>query len=179
MISACQHESKCKWKFNFKFFLYSNCLSFHIIVLVKTFPLMHHQLPMYGWYWRRKGDFSSSAPVKIQFRFFFIQIFRFSCCLLVKTFPLIYQLATNVGLISTNLEWFLFIGVRTDRHGFGILTWKHVGTQKFLNRSSKLGVSYWSLYGSPMTGMHNKNNRFSLNMRILPIKKIEKLTNDI
>ena len=23
-----------------------------------------------------------------------------------------------------------FLGVRTDRHGFGILTWKHVGTQK-------------------------------------------------
>ena len=26
-----------------------------------------------------------------------------------------------------------FLGVRTDRQGFGILTWKHVGTQKFMN----------------------------------------------
>ena len=24
-----------------------------------------------------------------------------------------------------------FLGVRTDRHGFGILAFKHVGTQKF------------------------------------------------
>ena len=36
-----------------------------------------------------------------------------------------------------------FLGVRTDgrtdRHGFGILTWKHVGTQKISN--SKLKIS--------------------------------------
>ena len=35
-----------------------------------------------------------------------------------------------------------FLGVRTDRHGFGIHTWKHVGTQKI----SQLKVR--SLYAS-------------------------------
>ena len=31
-----------------------------------------------------------------------------------------------------------FLGVRTDRQGFGILIWKHVGTQKISTQSSKL-----------------------------------------
>ena len=30
---------------------------------------------------------------------------------------------------------------RTDRHGFEILIWKHVGTQKILTQNSKLVVS--------------------------------------
>ena len=38
---------------------------------------------------------------------------------------------------------------QTDRHGFGILTWKHVGTQKISTQSSKLVVSCRSLYASP------------------------------
>ena len=33
-----------------------------------------------------------------------------------------------------------FLGVQTDRHGFGILIWKHVGTQKISTQSSKLVV---------------------------------------
>ena len=45
-----------------------------------------------------------------------------------------------------------FLGVRTDRHGFGILTWKHVGTQKISTQSSKLVVSCRSLYASPEDG---------------------------
>ena len=52
-----------------------------------------------------------------------------------------------------------FLGVRTDghtdRHGFGILTWKHVVTQKISTQSSKLVVSRRSLYASPEDGMHN------------------------
>ena len=48
-----------------------------------------------------------------------------------------------------------FLGVRTDgrtvtdRHGFGILIWKHVSTQKISTQSSKLVVSCRSLYASP------------------------------
>ena len=39
---------------------------------------------------------------------------------------------TNVGLILTKLRWFLFSGCgQTDRHGFGILIWKHVAHKKF------------------------------------------------
>ena len=34
-----------------------------------------------------------------------------------------------------------FFGVRTDRQDFGILIWKHVGTQKISTQSSKLEVS--------------------------------------
>ena len=41
---------------------------------------------------------------------------------------------------------------RTDRQGFGILTWKHVGTQKISTQSSKLVVSCRSLYASPEDG---------------------------
>ena len=45
-----------------------------------------------------------------------------------------------------------FLGVRTygqtDRHGFGILIWKHVGTQKISTQNSKLVVSSRSLYAS-------------------------------
>ena len=29
-----------------------------------------------------------------------------------------------------------FLGIRTDRHGFGILTWKYVGTQKISTQIS-------------------------------------------
>ena len=49
-----------------------------------------------------------------------------------------------------------FLGVRTDGqtdgHGFGILTWKHVGTQKISTQSSKLVVSRRFLYASPEVG---------------------------
>ena len=45
-----------------------------------------------------------------------------------------------------------FLGVRTDRQGFGILTWKHVGKQKISTQSSKLVVSRRSLYASPEDG---------------------------
>ena len=39
---------------------------------------------------------------------------------------------------------------RTDRHGFRILIWKHVGKKKKKKtQSSKLGVSCRSLYASP------------------------------
>ena len=34
------------------------------------------------------------------------------------------------------------------KHGFGILTWKHVGTQKISTQNSKLVVSRRSLYAS-------------------------------
>ena len=42
-----------------------------------------------------------------------------------------------------------FLGVQTDRHGFGIRIWKYVGTQKISTQSSKLVVSHRSLYASP------------------------------
>ena len=61
---------------------------------------------------------------------------------------------TNVGLILTKLWWYLFSGTdrRTDRHGFGILIWKHVVTQKISTQSSKLVVSRRSRYASPEFG---------------------------
>ena len=59
----------------------------------------------------------------------------------MKTFPLMYQCRTDID----EARVISFLGVRTDRHGFGILTWKHVGTQKISTQSSKLGVSCRSL----------------------------------
>ena len=47
-----------------------------------------------------------------------------------------------------------FLGVRTDRHGFGILTWKHVGTQKISSQNSKLVVSCCPYMPPRRTGMH-------------------------
>ena len=49
-----------------------------------------------------------------------------------------------------------FLGVRTDRHDFGILIWKHVGTQKKINSKLKLRFIAINPYMHPrMTGMHN------------------------
>ena len=64
---------------------------------------------------------------------------------------------TYVELILTKPGRFLFSGYgqmdgRTDRDGFGILIWKHVGTQKISTQSSKLVVSRRSLYASPEDG---------------------------
>ena len=47
-----------------------------------------------------------------------------------------------------------FLGLWTDRQTarrnyFGILTWKHVGTQKISTQCSKLGGSCRSQYASP------------------------------
>ena len=33
-----------------------------------------------------------------------------------------------------------FLGVRTDRHGFGILTWKHVGSQKISTQKLSIPI---------------------------------------
>ena len=70
------------------------------------------------------------------FFFFENQIFGFPWCSTREDLP-IDVLITNVGLILTKLWWFLFSGYgQTDRHGFVILTWKHVGTQKISTQNS-------------------------------------------
>ena len=50
-----------------------------------------------------------------------------------------------------------FLGVWADRQGFGIFTWKHVGTQKISTQSSKLEVRCQSYMPPRRTGMHNDN----------------------
>ena len=103
-------------------------------------------------------DFSSSAQVKIQVKFNFElfwkknQIFWFPCCSTREDLSIDASI-TNVGLILTKLRGFLFsLYGQTDRHGFGTLTWKHIGTQKISTQSSKLVVSCRSLYASPEVG---------------------------
>ena len=79
-------------------------------------------------------------------------IFGFPCCSTREDLSIDVPI-TNVGLILTKLWWYLFSGCgQKDRHGFGILTWKHVGTQKISTQSSKLVVSRRSLYASPEDG---------------------------
>ena len=80
------------------------------------------------------------------------QIFGFPCCSTREDLSIDVSI-TNVGLILTKLWWYLFSGCgqtdrQTDRHGFGILIWKHVGTQKISTQSSKLVVSRRFLYAS-------------------------------
>ena len=97
---------------------------------------------------------------KFEFRTFLQkknQILGFSWCSTREDLSIDVSI-TNVGLILTKLEWFLFSGYgqmdrrtdrrtdrqtdrQTDRHGFRILIWKHVGTQKISTQSSKLVVS--------------------------------------
>ena len=80
------------------------------------------------------------------------QIFGFPWCSTREDLSIDVSI-TNVGLILTKLWWYLFSGCgQTDRHGFGIVTWKHVGTQKISTQSSKLVVSRRSLYASPEVG---------------------------
>ena len=65
-------------------------------------------------------------------------------------FSIDVSITTNVRLILTKLGWVLFSGYgQTDKHDFGILTWKHVCTQKISTQSLKLRVSCRSLYASP------------------------------
>ena len=78
------------------------------------------------------------------------KIFMFPCCRTREDHSIDVTI-TNVGLILTKPVWFLFSGYgqvdgQTDRHGFRILIWKHVGTQKN-SRNSKLVVS--NLYIPP------------------------------
>ena len=84
------------------------------------------------------------------------QIFGFPCCSTREDLSIDVSI-TNVGLILTKLWLFLFSGYgqmdrQTDRQGFGILIWKHVGTQKISTQNSKLVVSCRSLYASPEDG---------------------------
>ena len=67
------------------------------------------------------------------------KIFGFPCCSTRQDLSIGVSI-TNVGLILTKQERG-FLSRGTDRHGFGILIWKHVGTQKVSVQSSKLEVS--------------------------------------
>ena len=96
-------------------------------------------------------------------------IFEFPCCSTREDLSIDVSI-TNVGLILTKLWRYLFSGCgqtdrRTDRqrHGFGILIFKHVGTQKISTQSSKLVVSRRSLYASRRSGMHNDLEPFESN----------------
>ena len=67
---------------------------------------------------------------------------------------------TNVG-VRTDIDEAMMIsfpGVRTDgqtvRHGFGILIWKHVGTQKISTQSSKLVLAVDPYMPPRRSGMH-------------------------
>ena len=72
------------------------------------------------------------TQVKIRISNFFEnenQIFGFPWCSTCEDLSIDVSI-TNVGLILTKLWQFLFsVYGQMDRHGFGILIWKHVGTQ--------------------------------------------------
>ena len=77
----------------------------------------------------------------------------FHVVVLVKTFPLMYQLLMKDWYWRSYDDFFSRGADRqTDRHGLGILTWKHVGTQKISTQRTKLVVSRRSLYASPEVG---------------------------
>ena len=64
--------------------------------------------------------------------------------------PVISASPKNNSILKTILQ--VFISSVEQHSGFGIITWKHVGTQKISTQSSKLVVSRRSLYANPEVG---------------------------
>ena len=130
------------------------CMGFHTVVLVKSFPLMSFQLLLlYNWYWRSYCEFQHKSKFNFDLFWKEIQIFGFTCWSTREDLSIDASI-TNMGLILIDEARVIsFLGVRADGriyiHDFGILIWKHVGTQKISSQSSKLRVSCRSLYASP------------------------------
>ena len=132
--------------------------SFHAVVHVKTFPLMY-QLLMYRviltklrWFQLFVASQNSNFELYWKKKKKKINCFGFPWCSTREDLSIDASI-TNVGLILTKPGLFLFSGYgQMDRHSFGILTWKHVGTQKISTENSKLVVSCRSLYASPEVG---------------------------
>ena len=72
------------------------------------------------------------------------QIFGFPCCSTHEDLSIdryiIFYCITDID--KARVIYFFSRGTNkwTDRHDFGILIWKHIGTQKMSSQSSKLGV---------------------------------------
>ena len=67
-----------------------------------------------------------------------IKFLGFNAVVLVKTFPLMYKLATNVGLIAIDEAMVIsFLGVRTDM----VLESSHGNMSAHKNFTSKLKIS--------------------------------------
>ena len=102
---------------------------------------------------------------KFEFRTFLKKYSNFwvSCCNTREDLSIDVSITNACRTDIDEARVISFLGVRTDeqtdrqtdRHGFGILIWKHVGTQKMSTQNSKLVVSCRSLYASPEVGMHN------------------------
>ena len=161
-ISALWHKSKYKSKFSLNFFLnqifgfpcYSTREDLSIDVSITNVGLILTKLRWFKLF----GTSQNTSQNSISNFFEKIQIFVFPCCSTREEVSIDASI-TNVGLISTKPGRFLFSGYgQTDWQThtvFGILIWKHMGTQKISTQSSKLVVSRRSLYASPETEMHN------------------------
>ena len=146
MISAFHHKSKFEFQFFFKVQIFGfPCCStredLYIDISITNVGLILTKL---RWF----QLFSSIQNSNFELFWENFQIFIFPCCSTRGDLSIDVSI-TNAGLISTKL-WFKyhFFTRGTDRHGFGILTWKHVGTQNISTQSSKLVVSCRSLYAS-------------------------------
>ena len=98
-----------------------------------------------------------------QFQIFLgkILFFGFSCCSTHQDISIDVSI-TNVRLILRKAWVISSLGVQTDRHGIGILLWKHVCTQKISTQSSKLVVSCRFSYDSPENGDAQQGNEENL-----------------
>ena len=93
---------------------------------------------------------SYSAQVKIQFIIEFkpfkkYQMFGCPCCssyLIVKSFHRCINFYFMTGFDVDKVFFGVRTDRRTDRHEFGVLVWKYVGTQKKKTQISKLGVNF-------------------------------------
>ena len=149
MISALQLKSKFEFrtlkKKGVQFFGFPWCSTredFSIDVSITNVALILAKL---RWF----QLFSSSQNSNFELFWENFQIIEFPCCSTREHLSIDVSI-TNAGLILTKLWWLLNSGYRqTDRHGFVILIWKHVGTQKISTQSLKLVVSRRSLYASP------------------------------
>ena len=117
LISALQHKSKYKSNSISNFF--EKKIKFfgsHVVVLVKTFPLMYQLLIAIGLISTKPGQFLFSAYGKsgygqnsISYVFEKKKIGGFPCCSTCEDLSIDVSI-TNVGLILTKLRWFqLFV----------------------------------------------------------------------
>ena len=135
-------SSSAQVKFNFKLFFLIKFLGFHAVASICENLSNHLPITTVGliltklWWFQHFGTSQNSIWTFFEKK---IKFWGFYAVAQVKTFPLMYQLGTNVGVILKKLGWFFFSRGTDRQTGF----WKKISTQ-----SSKLRVSCRLLYAS-------------------------------
>ena len=122
LISALQHKSKYKSKFNFELFWEKNQIFGFPCCSTRENLSIYAPITNVGLILTKPGVISflgvQTLGVRTKFNFELFwkkknQIFEFPCCSAREDFSIDVSIA-NVGLILTKIRWFSFLWVRTD-----------------------------------------------------------------